>query len=369
MRALFLTSDLVAGHIGRSQIEPYCRGLVRAGFEVAIIDPAGVHEVSLDRALAPRTAAVGNPGSRLAKLLAMAMTQIRRRKVDLLHARSYEAAVAADIVCSITKVPWIFDMRGFWFDEKALRVPALRQPLVSRALHSVERRLLQSATAIISLTQAAKEWLSSYVSTPIYVIPTSVDLSLFRPSGEVGDDLVYSGSLGDRYELGSLLEFFRTWQCEVPGARLIILSKDDTSRARHLVEAMGLGGSVDFMARDRAEIPEVLGRCRAAAMFYTTGVHAMATAPTKLGEYLACQVPVVTNGIGDIEDLSQRCSAVVLAKGGLPDASARLRAAAFDEAVRERARGFASEVFDLDRATARYAEVYARVADGSIACS
>jgi hypothetical protein len=42
----------------------------------------------------------------------------RKHTVEIVHARSYVAGIMAQAVSALTKVPFVFDMRGFWADER-----------------------------------------------------------------------------------------------------------------------------------------------------------------------------------------------------------------------------------------------------------
>ena len=81
----------------------------------------------------------------------------RVERFDLVHCRSYMAAIAGDWLKRRYGVPFLFDMRGFWADERVERgIWPARQSAVPRwhiAISSGWRtRFFRDADAIVSLT-------------------------------------------------------------------------------------------------------------------------------------------------------------------------------------------------------------------------
>ena len=93
----------------------------------------------------------------------------------------------------------------------------------------------------------------------------------------------------------------------------------------------------------------------------------IASAPTKLAEYLGCGVPVVGNtGVGDMADILEK-RGVGVALADFSDQSLRIGAQrlvelAREPGIQERCRQTAVERFSLDQGVAAYNAIYQRLA-------
>ena len=104
------------------------------------------------------------------------------RRVDLIHLRGYLLGIPVLILKIFFKFDFIFDMRGFWPDEKADRAGWKRESLKYRFFKKLEKLLLKSSHKIIVLTDDAKNYLESQFNLPadkISVIYTCTDHKIF----------------------------------------------------------------------------------------------------------------------------------------------------------------------------------------------
>src|SRR5262249_29904281 len=131
-----------------------------------------------------------------------------RYRLQLLHARSYVASVMALAIKRLTGAAFIFDMRGFWADERVDGGLWSREGRLYRIAKGFERRFLLSADHVVSLTQAGVREIQRFPylvhrMPPVTVIPTCADLSRFRPSHACAPEgdfvLGYVGSAGTWY--------------------------------------------------------------------------------------------------------------------------------------------------------------------------
>ncbi|MEE4237109.1 MAG: glycosyltransferase, partial [Anderseniella sp.] len=111
---------------------------------------------------------------------------VMRHRVHIVHARSYVPAVIALALKKLFGVKHIFDMRGFWADE---RVDGGLWPAgghLFRMAKWFERRLLLNADCVVSLTQAALDEMRTFAYLQgrmphLEHVTTCADLNLFRP--------------------------------------------------------------------------------------------------------------------------------------------------------------------------------------------
>jgi glycosyltransferase involved in cell wall biosynthesis len=401
LRILYITYDGLTDFIGQAQVLPYLAGAARAEHSITIISfekPERLRQAGelVRRQVAeagmtwlPQRFRTSPPvAAKLIDQLVMhraALAAAKAGSFDLLHCRSYPAAVVGLRLKRRLGIKLIFDMRGFWPDSRReggrWKSGSALGRFLFRRWKRHEADLIAESDHIISLTQAAKEEMEqwpSYRGSPISVIPCCSDFNAFRPSGaeeraaarrelgiaEDAPTLVYLGSLGTIYLLGQQLRLFDRFRQAYRGARLLFVGRNSAESILAEAGRQGIGLAREefvLVESERAQVPYWLSAADAGLCFYTPTLSSLAVSPTKLGEYLACGIPAYCNrGVGDVERI------IGITEGGhvLPDfsqESLEAAVAAFPrmasvgrQEVRERARAF----LDLPCALDAYSRIY-----------
>lgn len=236
---------------------------------------------------------------------------------SLVHARSYPATLIAFLLRKFLWRPYIFDMRGFWPDEKIECGAWTKGSLKYKFFKGMERPFLGNASIVVSLTHKGKEILLAQYpfleDSKIQVIPTCTDLSLYRPVEKKRNPgefvLGYVGSVL-RYRFDRVLDFFKLIEAALPekDCRLLVLNKDEHDLIRTILKENGLSEQrVKIIAASSKELPTWYSQMSAAIFFADPSYSKSAMSPTKLGELLACGIPCIINeGIGDTADLLRK---------------------------------------------------------------
>jgi len=211
---------------------------------------------------------------------------------------------------------FIFDVRGFWVDERVDGGLWRAGGGLYRVAKRVEQRLFRSADAVVSLTAAGADVIRAFPywhnKTPMLtVIPTCVDLGRFapaeRPRPAAREALVigYLGSLGTWYLFDEMIALFKTAQRARPGSIFSIVSPTDPAWIEECLRRHQVPDSayrIECVSREN--VPNRVASFDVSLAFYRAGLSRKGTCPTKLGESLACGVPVIaTPGIGDVDAL------------------------------------------------------------------
>ena len=307
---------------------------------------------------------------------ARAVALVRRHRLNIVHARSYVAAAMALTVKKAFGTAFLFDMRGFWADERVDGGLWPRNGALYRAAKAMERRFLLAADQVVTLTHASEKEIRgfSYLAgrvPPIAVIPTCADLDRFTIQGSPPGGaftLGYVGSLGTWYLFDEMLAAFQRLRALRPGARLLIVNRGEQAMVRQRLAALGIDpAEVEIIAADHADMPRHIARMSAAMALIKPDYSKIASAPTKLAEYLGCGVPCLgTAGVGDMDAILEGRGVGVAIQGFSPadlDAGARrLLALSGEPDIRQRCRAVALELFALDKGVAAYAAIYDRLA-------
>ena len=234
-----------------------------------------------------------------------------RGQAAVVHSRSVLCAAMLYPAQAITGARALVDIRGFWADERVDGGMIRAGGPVYRVLKALEKAMLRRADHIVTLTDASVPYLRDdrrfgRPDAPITVIPTCTDLQLFspdpRPLATRPLIIGYVGQIGTWYMLDEMLAFFRAVQRRRPDARLLLVNRSQQEELRTAVVAAGIDGdAVEITSAARDTMPDQIRRMDAALAFINPYFSKIASAPTKMAEYLGCGVPVVGNeGCGDM---------------------------------------------------------------------
>ena len=338
---LYITYDGLTDPLGQSQILPYIFRLSGLGFRFAIISFEKKDRLAkFGRALKEKlnelnitwvygTFRSGIPGfSKMADL--NEMHNISRKvynefKPNIVHCRSYVASLAGLALSKKYGVPFIFDMRGLWADERFdagiwSRSNPLRR-MQYRHFIKKEREFLTYSSHVVSLTHKALDILEERHSLKIKikstVVRTCTDTAFFNTANReanrreirqdlgLGEDiflLVYSGSTGTWYMIKEMIDFFSSLEKKRPDSRLLFLTNSAPEEVSRL-----LGEDIrhKVMVRSAAynDVCKWLNACDAGIYFIHPWFSKNASTATKTGEMAACGLPAVANPIGDMESV------------------------------------------------------------------
>ena len=303
----------------------------------------------------------------------MAVHLVKRQGLGIVHARSYVAAFIALIVKDALRTAFLFDMRGLWADERVDGGLWRAGGRLYRVAKKMERKFLLAADHVVTLTHASEaeirrfDYLAERMP-PISVIPTCADLDRFAIQGPPVREpftLGYIGGVGTWYLLDEMLACFRLLKAAEPGARLLFINRHEHAMIRARAGAAGIGPeSIEIIAADHRDMPAQVARMSAGMALIKPAYSKIASAPTKLAEYLGCGVPCLGNaGVGDVADILEgRKVGVALqgfSAGELADGVRRLIELARDPATQARCRQAAIDLFSLETGVEAYDAIYA----------
>src|SRR6185312_9496876 len=194
---------------------------------------------------------------------------------------------------------------------------------VYRYFKKSEADFLAEAEHIVSLTEEGRKILrdrrGNEHGPPIVVIPCCVDFDAFlavtrerrtaaRRSLDIAHDATvaaYLGSWGSWYMTGEMLDFFKAQLERDPSAIFLIVTREPRDQiiaeaARHGIPANRL----IVRPASRPEVPKLIAAADYGIFFILPVFSKKASSPTKMGEFLSLELPMVTNGdVGDVEQI------------------------------------------------------------------
>lgn len=292
-------------------------------------------------------------------------------RAELVHCRSYIPAIAALLVGKLTKVPFIFDMRALWLDETIDAGRLDRDSILHRILVWLETKLLKDAAHVVSLTQAAVEYLQEKQphlrSQDFSVITTCVDLNRFATSN-IEKSVKKLGTMGTVisgwYHLDWLFLTLQTQMKKDNSLMFKIVTRDSEQVLREMASQYGIESSkLEIISSSPDDISNNIANMKAGLLYFTAGISKLGSAPTRMGEFLACGIPVIGNrGVGDMADLIERYDVGVVIEDGSQESIDRalgnLDILYQDKSLATRCRSVAEAYFSADSGAEKYRKIY-----------
>jgi glycosyltransferase involved in cell wall biosynthesis len=343
-KILYISYDGMTDPLGQSQVLPYLSGLSKLGYNItllscekaenyhsrkesiqSIVEESNISWVPLSYTKKPPILSTLLDVLRLEK---KALALHRAAQFDIVHCRSYIAALIGLRMKKKYGCRFIFDMRGFWADERVdgnlwkLSNPVYKS--VYNYFKAREKDFIQKADHIISLTENARNEIHSwsFISgnpVKIKVIPCCVDTELFSdkaiPDGvreqlrnslgiNSGDFiLLYLGAIGTWYMLDEMLDFFQELLSDNPKAKFLFVTAEPADTIYQKARSRNIGEESIIVRRaERKEVPAYISISTASIFFIKPAYSKKASSPTKQGELMSMGLPVICNsGVGDTD--------------------------------------------------------------------
>ena len=329
---LYISYDGLTDPLGQSQILPYIVGLSKEGYNFTIISAEKPENFDKEKNVIEKICKENNINWKAVKytkkpaiistvkdiknIIKTAFELHKKYNFSAVHSRSYIASIVAYKMQQKFNIKFIFDMRGFWADERIDgKIWDLSKPhykIVYKYFKKKEKLFLKNADAIVSLTHKAKEIMQNEwgVKKDIYVIPCAVDTSLFKAESEKteqanGLTIGYLGSIGTWYMLDEMLDFFKVLLDKYPKAKFKFITKETPATILNKVIAREIPvANIEIVSASRDEVPKHLQDIDLGIFFIKPAFSKQASSPVKQGEFMSMQIPVITNaGIGDTDDI------------------------------------------------------------------
>ncbi|CAN5429070.1 glycosyltransferase family 4 protein [soil metagenome] len=399
--ALFITYDGMTDPLGQSQVLSYLKPISKAGYSIDIVsyEKPGVYESKkeqVEKMIAgydihwhpisyTKSPPILSSIYDFERGKALVRKLVPQRKYSIIHSRSSMIGSIALLAKKLSGGKLIFDMRGWWADEKKDSgnwASAIFKPVYSY-FKNLETQLFVKSAVTISLTNVGKEEivkLGHKTADKIAVIPTCVNFQYFTPfnadiRAEVRKELdipldakvlLYSGSIGGNYNSAMLLDVLKVLRELNPNSYLLILTLSAKDYIIELLNERGLPlDAVRFAKADYSKVHRYLMAGDMGVVNYAQAYSTIGRSPTKLGEYWSCGLPVIAeSGIGDMDYLLNRYP-----KGGklLYGLSNNEYARVLNELTnvpidKDVLRQYAEEYYDLEQGAQQYISIYQSLA-------
>ena len=298
---------------------------------------------------------------------------VLRYRLRIVHARSYVPSITALLLKKFLGTRYIFDMRGFWADERIDGCLWEKDSYLYQIAKRLERSFLLNADVVVSLTHKAVEEMQkfSYLKgrMPRFeVITTCADLELFRPGDIKNKNKVltigYVGSVGVWYLFEEALDYYKLIKEAIPDAQLHIINKGGHDYINECLDKAGISkDSVLLETKDRLGVICAMQSMDVGLFIIKPLYSKISSMPTKLGEFLGCGGPCICNsGVGDMADIvnNEKVGIVLNSFDSIEKKESVLSLLELikDPNIKERCRKTALQYFSLNNGISSYNNIY-----------
>ncbi len=298
----------------------------------------------------------------------------RKKKFHFLHTRSYVSALIGLLIKITTKTPFIFDMRGFWADEK-VDTGSWSKGVLYKSVKWLEKQYLIHASAVISLSKAGiKEMMTfDYLDSnsdmkKFHCVSTCTNLDNFSISKKKPAHpltLGYVGNAQGWYMFEPVLEIYQILLKRDSNSKFEIVNQNDHEYIRNLFKKKNTPlQNVTIQSLTHDQVPSAISQMDFTAFFIKPFYSKIASAPTKLGEFLAMGIPCLTGpGIGDVEEILNDFNSglVVHSNESLNISFEKFLEIISSSPTKENCRKTAEKYFSLERGVFQYNHIYKNI--------
>lgn len=352
---LYISYDGMTDPLGQSQVLPYLIGLTKKAYYFHLISFEKKEKFAASKHKIQELCDANNISwhpfiyTKKPPLLSTLYDIYRMKKkafalqekhhFEIVHCRSYISSIVGLQLKKQFKTKFLFDMRGFWADERVDgKIWSKENPVFGRAYRFFKRKeieFLNESDGIISLTENGKNEILTWqkvknVKDKIQVIPCCVDLELFNQNTikKVEQDalkkqlqinqedkiLGYVGSIGTWYMLPEMLKCFQYIHQQNNNWKFLFVTQENKDIIYQEASKLGINNNQILITSClHNQVPLHLSIFDASLFFIQASYSKKASSPTKQAEIMAMGKALICNeGVGDTDMIVKKFQSGIL---------------------------------------------------------
>ena len=296
-----------------------------------------------------------------------------RSKIKIIHIRSLLPGLMVLPLKLAFSYHLIFDMRGFWPEEKVDRAGWSTNSFKYLIAKYFQDRIISRSDKIVTLTDQAKyKILNEFPeldSSVFEVIPTCTDTNKFELLKQEKDnefEIIFGhlGSVDTAYSIDPIIKMIKNFQELGKKIKVIFFNQGSHEYIRSRLKHFNISRSFsEIQELDFESVSNNLRKIHIGCFFAKYSTSIIGSLPTKMGEFLSSGKPIVcnpanedivgiieNNGVGLIERLESNYSA--------EDLFISLQGLISDQEMPKRCRNLAESFFALSLGVKKYKKIY-----------
>ena len=389
-KVLYFSYDGLLDPLGQSQIVPYVSAISAAGHSLTIVsyekaertrEQIKFMEIKLQKIEVNWVHLEFRSGKfwaikRLISGALLIRKLCRDLQPDFLHLRGFVTAVIFQL--SRSRVPFLYDFRGFALGEWVDIGKISPSSLLYRVLNRLDQKAVKSTSGLVVLEECAKQLLKDTYdvpNVPLKVIRTCTDVKRYTKQKNVHNKksralrFVFLGGARFPYRPDLALMLIEKLIEHGVDCNIDFINEGDRGIIEKVTDLTSISiEKVRILSCEHYEIPDILATYDCGIVMVESSYWRRVCSPTKMGEYLAGGLPVISlEGIDAIDELAERtvCVATVSSEelqGHFQEGRAQ-QILSFIKSigVTQKCQILAKAEFDLELAGKLYAELYSEM--------
>ncbi len=297
-------------------------------------------------------------------------------KINIIHCRGFLPALYGSIIATFKKSKIIYDMRGFWIDEKvdngSLKKNTIMGIIAFHFLKKIENYIIRNSNAIVVLSDKAKKYIIKNFNrkNKIFVIPCSVDYEKFNYINftnkknfkkrlglyQNGKTMIYIGSYGKYYMVQEMLKIYKYFKSKLKNINFLVV----TNQKSLFKKVYRKHKEIKIINSKWNKVPNYLSIADVSFCLIKPTFAKIASTPTKASESLSMGVPIITNKkIGDYEKIVKKEKiGCLLDINNFNNNKNYLRINSLLKLPRKVVRSRSRKYFDINSAVKKYNKIY-----------
>jgi|APSaa5957512535_1039671.scaffolds.fasta_scaffold40015_2 glycosyltransferase involved in cell wall biosynthesis len=310
-----------------------------------------------------------------------------KHNYDLIHCRSSAIGGIALAAKKRYGAKLLFDMRGWWADEK--KESGAWNSIIFHPIYfyfkKLEKKLFKKSDFAISLTKSGyKEILDKKLknSSSLAIIPTCVNFNIFKKYDsrirnnirsklgikEVEFVILYSGSLGGNYKIDIIVNLHKAAKRANIKSRILLVTHANKADIFLAMKAKNIpSDDLVIVSSNYEDVHLYLMAGDIGVIDYKRSFSTIGRSPTKMGEYWACGLPVVSKGnTADVDSLIDKYenSGFIVKTETNEEYDGIINRILMDKVNKELLRGYSIDYFDLKSGVDAYNDIYEKCLSG-----
>lgn len=301
----------------------------------------------------------------------------KKENIKIIHCRSYIPAIIAFLIKKFTNTKYIFDIRGFWFNEKY--DAKLINLFLLKILKKIEIKLYKNADYILTLTFKSIKYINKEYKISkkkISYISCFTDTKKFSFSKKTPNKELIFGYVGNiklSYNFKKVLSFLEIFNTINKNWKLYFVNNYlGEKEKKNIFSKYKIKNKIIFYKSNFENINKIYKKFDVGIYFLKRDFSKTASCPTKLGEMLSTGIPIITNsGIGDIEMYlknEKKCGFIIddLKKSNIEEINSNLKNKKKILKLKINAKWIANKFFEKNKNILVYKKLYEKLIDSKV---
>tara|TARA_B100000963_G_scaffold175469_1_gene152553 strand:- start:16853 stop:18034 length:1182 start_codon:yes stop_codon:yes gene_type:complete len=244
----------------------------------------------------------------ISKIIFTSIFLMYKKKINIVHARSFIPGLIGFVLKKINpKIKLIYDIRGFWIDEKIDRTKFTKNYFYNFLIF-LDKCIYKNSDRIICLTNHSRLILIKKYNfikkSNIFIIPTCGDHNNFFPVKNLNNKQIqfcYVGSVGGAYDFYKVVSFIlEIYKNTNENIFFSIINTSQHNKIKSIMDKINFPRNLYKISEsNREDISSFINSSDIGCFYANENFSIKASFPTRIAEFLLSGKPILCNSFND----------------------------------------------------------------------